>query len=110
MTVTPEVALHCDAAARTPAATAPGAATAMIAIAAPSATTQRRRVNPFTASSTRGRDQHGVSETVTDAAVGATGRALLAIAGTACTVANTFALVVGGKKNAPYPGCAHPSW
>lgn len=103
MTVTPDVAVHADGAApAAEVATAPGATTAMIAIAAPAAAVQHRRVNPFTAwLPSRPPDQHGASDTMVDAVDVAIGRVLPAIAGTACTVANTLAAWLGGKKNDP---------
>jgi len=42
-----------------------------------------------------------VSGRIVEAVDNAIGNGLLAIAGTACTVANTFGAVLPGKKNAP---------
>ena len=97
ITVTPDVVLHAgDEVAPTGTA---GATTAEIAIAAPmvalpniSAIASGQPVHPV---------QHGVSGTIVDAEFLATGNVLLAIAGTACTVANTLAVVLPGKKKAP---------
>ncbi|MDQ1480742.1 MAG: hypothetical protein QOI44_1603 [Actinomycetota bacterium] len=96
ITVTPEVALQPDAADAPAIVGEPiaGTATAKIAIAAPmiaftSSSSPRAR-------STRAPHQHGVSGTIADAVLLATGSVLLAIAGTACTVAKVFGLVLPG--------------
>ncbi len=74
------------------------ATTARIAIATPNVVFMLVSYVPLDQRESR---QHGVSGRIVDAVESAIGSGLLAIAGTACTVANTLGLVLPGKKNAP---------
>ena len=123
ITVTPDCAVHAVALAAP--ARAAGAATAKIAIAAPMAAGRNERTCMLTSSSIDLRldqrwvdqrsainapCQHGFNGSIADAVEDPIGSFLPAIAGTACTVAKTFAVVLPGKKNAPRSGLVQPIW